>query len=137
MNPSLHIGELDFGSSIMGFETLRYFHLEKLEGNHPFFVLRSKKESRVEFVVISPFETYKDYEIEISDELKQELGIEVPQDVMVLCIVNVKKPFEQSTINLLAPLVINVTNGVSRQIILNGSGHQARAQLFPNRGQGG
>lgn len=136
MDQTLSIGKLDFGNSIVGFEQLRYFHLDKLEGNNPFFILRNNEDASIEFVVVSPFEIYRQYEIEISNELRQELRIESPEDVMVMCIVTIHRPFTGSTINLLAPLIINARNGMSRQIILNGSAYQARTRLFPAQSEG-
>jgi flagellar assembly factor FliW len=132
----LHVGELNFDGSIVGFERLRYFVLEKIEGDHPFFLLRSKEQEQIEFVVVSPFEIFKTYEFQLPDELSQALRIESPEDALVLCIVNVKKPFTESTLNLIAPLVVNVINGSARQIILNGTSYQAKTRLFPVQGKG-
>jgi flagellar assembly factor FliW len=131
VNLKLNVDKLDFGNSIAGFEHLRYFLLEKFEGDNPFFILRSKEEGNIEFVVVSPFEFYRQYEIEMPEELKLELQIESPEAVMVLCMVTIHKPFTESTLNLVAPLVINVNSGMSRQLILNGSVYQARSKLFP------
>lgn len=136
MEGTFSVDKLDFGNSIVGFEQLRYFDLDKIEGDNPFFVLRNKEDGNIEFVVVSPFEIERQYEIKITGELKQELQIKSPEDVMVLCIVTVHKPFTESMLNLIAPLVINVKNGMSRQIILNGSAYQARSKLFPTHSEG-
>jgi len=131
----IRVDKLDFGKSIVGFEHLKYFRLDKIEGDNPFFLLRDD-DGHVEFVVISPFIVNQDYEIQLSDELKDELRMESPEDVLVLCIITVNEPFNESTINLVAPLVININNGMSRQIILAGKSYQAKSRLFPAQGKG-
>lgn len=136
MQPKINVNDIDFNGSIFGFESLRYFELEKIEGDHPFFLLKSKEQEAFEFVVVSPFEVDRNYEFQLMEDLSRELKIESPEDVLVLCIVNVKKPFGQSTANLIAPLVINVIQGIARQIILNGTTYQAQSRLFPARDEG-
>lgn len=136
MDQTLSFDKLDFGNSIVGFEQLRYFALEKVKGDNPFYVLRSNEEDNIEFVVILPFELDRKYEVAISDDLKRELQIDSPESVMVLSIVTLNKPLTDSTVNLIAPLVINVDNMMSRQIILNGSVYQTRTRLFPSQREG-
>ncbi|WP_051318192.1 flagellar assembly protein FliW [Cohnella thermotolerans] len=136
MQPEINLSNIDFNGSIFGFESLRYFALEKVEGNHPFFLLKSKEREEFEFVVISPFEVDQKYEFQLTEDLARELRIESPHDVLVFSIMNVRKPFEESTVNMIAPLIINVIHGLARQIILNGSPYQAQSRLFPIRNEG-
>ncbi|WP_239615869.1 flagellar assembly protein FliW [Cohnella mopanensis] len=136
MNSSIQIEKVDFGGSIVGFEQLRYFQFKKVEGDNPFFLLASEENEEMEFIIVSPFEFYQEYEVAISDDIKQELQIESHEDVMVMCTVTIHKPFKESTLNLIAPLLINVTKGVARQIILNGSAYPTRAKLFPVSAEG-
>lgn len=136
MDQTISFDKLDFGNSIVGFEQLRYFALEKVEGDNPFYVLRSNDEDNMEFIVISPFEVDRKYEVVISDDIKRKFQIDSPESVMVLCIVTLNKPFTDSTVNLIAPLVINVNNGMSGQIIMNGSVYQTRTRLSPSQREG-
>ncbi|TVX96109.1 flagellar assembly protein FliW [Cohnella terricola] len=133
---TMHVEKLDFVNSIVGFEHCRYFNLEKVEGDNPFFILKSDQDPEIEFVLASPFEINREYEFEIGDEVLAELEVQSSEDLVVLAIVTINNPFANSTINLFAPLVINVINGISRQIILNGSDYQIRALLQPAQYKG-
>jgi flagellar assembly factor FliW len=133
---TINVSRLDLGNSIVGFEEFRYFTLEKIEGENPFFLLRSEADDPIEFVLLSPFEVDERYEFEIPVGIKQELNLSSPEDVMVLCLVNVQQPFTESTLNMIAPLVVNVKNGLARQIILNGSAYYAKTRMFPKHSKG-
>ncbi|WP_127532073.1 flagellar assembly protein FliW [Paenibacillus kobensis] len=126
----------DFGSSIVGFEHLRHFRIDEVEEGSLFGMMVSEEEPEIGFIVVSPFEMYSDYEFRLSDEIIEGLQVQSPDEVTVLSIVTVNKPFPSSTINLVAPVVINVSREVGRQFILNNSPYTIRAPLFPERNGG-
>jgi len=125
-----------FERSIVGFEHLRSFRLERVEADLPYSMLVSEEDEQFGFIVISPFDVYPDYEFSLPAQVKQEMRIEKPEDVLVLSIVTIRQPFSESTINLLAPLVLNVRTGAGRQLILQGTEYQVKASLFPLRDGG-
>ncbi|WP_036717240.1 flagellar assembly protein FliW [Paenibacillus harenae] len=137
MHPLLQNVKLDFGGSIYGFEQFSYFKAEEIEAGSVFAHVQSVEESEIRFVVISPFDAYPEYEFQLNDQMIGELGIAQADDILVLSIVTVKKPFELSTVNLLAPLVINIKTGVSRQVVLNGVNYSVNMPLFSSRTEGG
>lgn len=121
--------EIIFEKGIPGFEEYKYFRLSNIEGNENFKTITSKENSNVGFVSISPFEVKKDYEINLSDEIINELNIEKPEDVLVLNIITLGKTLETSTVNLKAPLIINIKNNKGKQLILQDDKYKIKEPL--------
>ncbi len=70
------------------------------------------------FVVMNPYYICRDYELDIPDGVAEKLGIEKPEDVMVLTIVVVPEDIGKMTTNLKAPVIINSKNNKAEQVVL-------------------
>ncbi|UOW67201.1 flagellar assembly protein FliW [Paraclostridium bifermentans] len=121
--------ELTFKKGLPGFELLINFELSDLENNEKFKVLKSKEED-ISFVTTSPFDMYEDYEINLNDETIKELEIENPEDVLVLSIITLGKTLQKSTLNLKAPIIINVKNNLGKQYILQADKYETKHPLI-------
>lgn len=110
---------IDFSSGIPGFIEETKFVLLDLPGNLVFHILQSIKTPDVAFVVTNPYHFYQDYVFELDENVKGNLAINNEKDVTVFSIVTLKDPFETSTLNLKAPLIINPTSKCGKQYILN------------------
>ena len=72
-----------------------------------------------------------DYKFDISDEEAEKLEIEHAGDVFVCNIANIPSYNPQAaTINMLAPIIINLQNKKAMQIILKNTDFQVRYKLF-------
>jgi len=72
-----------------------------------------------------------DYTFELPDNSQENLNITSAEEVLALNIVVI--PHENpraSTINLLAPLIFNLTTRKGEQVILNGSNYRIDFPLF-------
>ena len=98
---------------ILGFEDEKEYELTHIEG--PFYKLEGKKAS---FTLIDPFFLRDDYDFEIDDEIANNLKL-IPENVMVLNIMAVEKPFENSTVNFAAPLIFNKDDKLMAQVVLD------------------
>lgn len=136
MTTKLKRSNLNFNQRIIGFEDLQYFALEEMEYESPYYLLKSEEQDGIEFVVVSPFTVYSDYEFQLSEDLLQQLEVTEPEDVLVLSLITLQKPFVNSTINLLAPLVVNINKGIGMQLILNEFKYPVNAPLFSNQNGG-
>lgn len=116
-------------SGLLGLEEYTKYVLLPLEKDSPFAIFQSIEEPHIGFVVAYPFAFKKDYAFDISKEDKEELQIEKEEDVIAYAIVTLKEPFEASTLNLLAPVVINSVKKCGKQIVLHDS--QAYPLRFP------
>lgn len=121
--------ELTFKKGLPGFELLINFELSDLENNEKFKILKSKEED-ISFVTTSPFDMYEDYEINLNEETIKELEIENPEDVLVLSIITLGKTLQKSTINLKAPIIINVKNNLGKQYILQTDKYETKHPLI-------
>lgn len=114
----LHEKKLTFQGSILGLGEYDEFSFATLEQEGPYGFLQSITDDNIGFLVVTPFQFFPEYTFEIEEKDKKFLVLEKHDDVAVLTIVTIHEPFEKSTVNLLAPLIINVKNGKSRQIVL-------------------
>lgn len=98
-----------------GFETEKDFSLIANAKESPLIWLQSRSFPDLAFVTVDPFLVYPDYLPDFEEEDLQALEIENEGDTLVLCIAHVKGDM---TINLVAPLLINLQNDKGKQVIL-------------------
>jgi flagellar assembly factor FliW len=122
--------------SILGFAELNEFQLLPVDdtaAQTPFAYLQSLEEPNIGFIVADPFSLYPDYQIELSEPEKTALGASDPKEVIVLVIVTVAEPFDRSTVNLLAPLLIHRSTFKGRQIVLPPDSPYTTKTALPER----
>lgn len=122
--------DIQFKKGIPGFENFKNFKILDLEDNKQFKILQSMEEKNISFVVTSPFEIYKEYVIDLNDEIIKELDIQNSEDVLVLSIITLGETLEKSTLNLKAPLIINIKNNLGRQLILQSEKYETKHPLI-------
>ncbi|ACX68075.1 flagellar assembly protein FliW [Paenibacillus sp. FSL H8-0457] len=130
--------QVSFQGSILGFDELDTFVMEAVEET-PFAYLNSIENPELSFLVTPPFQWYKNYELQLSDLLKKRLNTERPEEILVLSIVTIRDPQQASTINLMAPLIINVSRRVGLQHVFHEqTAYKTNSPLFADdQGEGG
>lgn len=123
---------INFPQGILGFEQHGEFVILNIIDNDNFKILQDLKHPEIAFFLINPWDFYKDYAVDLPDE---ELGkIEIfpneDNDIAVFNIVTLGKTFQESTSNLLAPIVINTKNKKGKQFIQNDTIYTTRHSLF-------
>ncbi|WP_243388530.1 flagellar assembly protein FliW [Bacillus kexueae] len=121
---------IEFSTGIPGFINEKKFVILRLEEESPFFILQSVGTPELAFVLAIPFLYFKDYEIELDENTISQLHIEREEDVSVYSILTVKDPFEQTTANLQAPIIINNQSKRGKQIILTNTSYKTKHVLF-------
>lgn len=109
---------IQFENGIPGFEGTKEYVILPIEKDSPFALLQSINEQEIGFVLAFPFAFKSDYAFDISDEDKKELNVNQLDDLAIYSIVTVKDNFQDSTINLLAPILINVKEKYGKQLVL-------------------
>jgi len=109
---------ITFNFGMPGFPNLQKFVLLPIDVGLPLAILQSTEQEEIGFVVAYPFAFKNDYLFDISEEDKDELQIEKEEDVIVYSIMTLKDSIPESTINLLAPVVININKKLGKQIVL-------------------
>ncbi|AWH75960.1 flagellar assembly protein FliW [Clostridioides difficile] len=120
---------------ILGFENLKEYELLDIENEDVLKEFNSTEEDCIGFIVVSPFEIIKEYEIVLNQETIEKLEVKSPNDIMLLNIITVGQTLEESTVNMKAPIVINVRNNCGMQIILQDEKYSIWHPLL--RGDGG
>lgn len=121
---------IKFKNGLPGFEELKKFVIIPLSDDSPFMVVQSLDEVEVAFTVIEPGNFMSDYKFEISDNIEKELEISSIEDVLVLNIITLQEKLKESTVNLSAPLVININKNLGRQVILDDKRYELKYKFF-------
>src|SRR5262245_44025629 len=120
---------IEFGAGLVGFPEHRHFELVRWgDDDSPFSLLQSLDEAGVDFVVVPP-DVFFSYEPEIDDDLVEQLSLSEPEDAIVLVIVTVGERAEESTANLLGPIVINRHSNRAVQAVLSPDEFDTRTPL--------
>lgn len=108
-----------FKKGLPGFQDEKAFVLIDFPDNPVFQFLQSTASAHVAFVVTSPYHFNTDYAFDLEEQTKEELHITKPEQVKVLAILTLRDPFKKSTMNLQAPVIINVDTLAGQQVILS------------------
>lgn len=114
-----------------GMPGLEYFEyiLTSLGSDKPFYFLQSTVQPEVGMLLVNPFDLFKDYEFDLSEEAVGLLKIRDGKKSAVLCVVNTSRGIESATVNLQAPVVINTDNLLAKQVVLNDKRYSLRTPL--------
>ena len=122
---------LEFATAVPGFEEARTWTMTAWgdDSSSPFKVLESWDVDGLAFVVVPPFLFFPDYEPEFDDPTVDALAIESVEDVAVYVVLTVGESIEQTTANLLGPIVVNTANGRAAQAVLHQPGLSTKTPL--------
>lgn len=112
---------IKFPNGIPGFEDNKDFVILPLEKDSPFAILQSIKQQEIGFVIALPFIFKDDYVFDLMEEDKEELKLMSSEDLITYSIVTLKEPFNSSTLNLQAPVIINHKQKIAKQLVLQDS----------------
>lgn len=112
---------ITFEGGLPGLPDYEKYALLSLDADLPLALLQSTEESQVGFIVAFPFAFKQDYAFDLTEEDKDSLQIEQEEEVLTYAIVTLKETFTDSTLNLLAPVVINAKKKLGKQIVLSNS----------------
>ncbi len=125
--------EIDVPDGIPGFPGLRRFALSRLDDQGTVLELRSTEDDRVSFVVVPSVALFPEYAPEIDDATAERLGLvgdaSDSAEPLVLLVVTLGDTLATSTVNLLAPVVVNGTSRVAAQVVLDDATLPLRAPL--------
>lgn len=123
---------IQFPNGIPGFPEEKSFAYLLGNSESPFSYLQSLSEPNLTFLLADPFAFFNDYEFTLDDDTAEGLGLTAKNPPLVYNIATVKGKLEDMTVNLMAPVIINLQKRMGAQIILNKSKYLTRQKLFPN-----
>jgi len=121
----------DFVLPIIGFDNLQKFIILDPDKDSLFKWLQAVEEPGLAFPVISVAALNFDYSIDIPDNIVEALEVTKAEDLLVMNITSIPHDNPRgTTINLLAPLIFNISNQKAGQIVLSGSGYDISYPMF-------
>ena len=121
-----------FPWGLPGFPNLRRWLALSIEEQSSFVWLQSLDDANVALPTMDPYYVFEDYDPKLPQYATAALEIESPSDFTLLCVVVVTENAEDMTINLFAPVLINLRTQTGRQIVLENSGFSVR-QAIPRK----
>lgn len=117
--------KFDICLPILGFEDVKEVTLEKIDDI--FMKMQSLSDKHISFTLIDPF-ILREYDFEIPSKTQELLEIDEKSNIIVLNIVLIQTPIENSVVNFIGPLVFNTNNNKAAQIILTESANYGVAE---------
>ena len=124
---------LTFPWGLPGFASQRRFVAISLAGQERFIWLQSLDDVSVALPTADPWSIFEDYAPQLPPYASASLEIERPEDFVALCVVVVTPNAAEMTMNLLAPIVVNLRSRLARQVMLETGGYTVRTPI-PRKG---
>lgn len=124
---------IHFENGIIGFPELKDFALiyDIEKGNKAGIRwLQSLQEAAFAMPVMDPLAVAAEYNPTVDEEILKPIGTLVEDEVLVLVTVTVPKDIKNMSVNLKAPLVINVAERKAVQIILDSDEYQIKYPIY-------
>lgn len=125
---------LDFPSGLIGLGGTRYALLAR-DDDAAFVWLHSLDDPELAVPVTNPWRFFGSYEVELSDEEAERIGIEDATATSVYVTVRAAESLEDFCANLAAPILISAGRG--HQVINQAPDAPVRAPLFADLADGG
>ena len=109
--------EVQLPMGLLGFEQMKDYVLFAEPQEEPFAWLQVKGDASLAFIVINPFLVAPDYSPDLPAADVEFLGLEEPEDAMLLNIVTLHGP-GRATVNLKGPIVLNRHTLIGKQVVV-------------------
>ena len=120
---------LTFPWGLPGFASLRRFIALNLAGQERFVWLQSLDDPAVALPTADPWQIFEDYAPQLPPYATSSLELQRPEDFATLCVVVVSPGAVEMTMNLLAPIVVNLRTRVARQVTLETGGYSVQEPI--------
>jgi len=114
---------------LLGFDNIKEVELEKIDDI--FMKMQSKEDEHISFTLVDPF-VLRDYDFEIPKNIQDTLEVNEETNILILNIILIQNPIENSIVNFIGPLVFNTDNNKAAQIILQDSTKYGVAEKISN-----
>ena len=123
---------LHFEQGIPGFDEYKDFTIlyDSEEDGEPFFSwLQCITEKDLAFPVVNPFRVVEEYSPVVEDALLEGLGEFTEEDLVILLMATVPADAKKATVNMKAPIVINMKNRQAMQVIVENEDYLVKYPL--------
>lgn len=124
------VAEITFPAGLPGFPHAHRFEVAPWgPAGSPFLLLSSLEDRDIDFVVVPPWVFYPEYDFELDTGTAERLALATAEDAVVFVVVTLRERPEDSTLNLLGPIVVNRFSHEAAQVVLPSAGYSVRAPL--------
>jgi len=123
----LDLPTISMAIPMAGFPAHQDFALVRLHDEGLLYALTSTKDPEVRFLVAPPEPFFPDYAPELENEVFAALNTKDPDRLLILVVISAGS--NETTANLLAPIVIDRDSRRAMQVVLNGSDLPIRAVM--------
>jgi flagellar assembly factor FliW len=125
IDPSLGLPTISMAVPMPGFPAHREFVLVRLNEDGLLYAFTSIQDPELRFLVAPPEPFFPDYAPEIENEVFAALNTKDPDRLLLMTVITAG--VDETTANLLAPIVLDRDSMRAMQVVLSGSGYPVRA----------
>ena len=122
---------IEVPQGLYGFEHAKRFCLIDHDGSNSFRWLQCLDVPALAFVVINPYDFFTNYQVELEDQEATAIELRQPQDAIILNLVTLGNSPEETTANLVGPIVLNAKNRKAKQVVLANQAYTTKHRLLP------
>jgi len=108
--------KFDISMPLLGFENIKQVELQKID--EIFMKMQSCEDDNISFTLINPY-VLREYDFEVPQNILDLLSITKESNLLILNIVLIQTPIEDSVVNFIGPLIFNTDTKQAVQIILS------------------
>jgi flagellar assembly factor FliW len=124
---ALDLPVIDMAMPMSGFPAYRQFVLVRLNDDGLLYAFTSIEDPELRFLVAPPEPFFPDYAPEIENDVLAALNTKDPDRLLVMVVITAG--VNETTANLLAPIIVDRDSRRAMQVVLNGSGMPVRAVM--------
>jgi flagellar assembly factor FliW len=125
IDPSLGLPTIRMAVPMPGFPAHRDFVLVRLNEDGLLYAFTSIQDPDLRFLVAPPEPFFPDYAPEIEEDVFQALNTKDPDRLLLMAVITAGT--DETTANLMAPIVVDRDTMRAMQVVLSGSGYPVRA----------
>ncbi len=125
---------IHFPEGIFGFENIKeYVILEHYKEGSPFKWLQAVKEPSLAFIIVNPADFKPDYAVQLCEDDCNFIKLKNIDDCALMVIITIPMDNPQNpTANFKAPIVVNASSRLGRQIIIDDDNYLIKQPLLFN-----
>jgi flagellar assembly factor FliW len=125
---------ISFPWGLPGFPALRSFVVLSVPQNERYIWLQSLDNLDIALPLVDPWSLFDDYAPPLPESAQRSLQIESASDFSLLSVVVTENGGNDTYVNLLAPIVINLRSKLGRQVLLEGTHYSVKTPV-PKRSE--
>lgn len=122
---------IEIVEGLYGFEHAKRFCLIDHNGKSSFRWLQCLDSPGLAFVVVSPYDFFANYEVELEEQEANAIELRAPEDAVILNLVTLGPDPKEATANLVGPIVLNAKTRKAKQVVLANQAYNTKHRLLP------